>query len=172
MSRVTTQATDILLYENILCNQAGLDRQSASRPVPFINSDRLSRTFALAPGLRFYLLRRIHIVFMSNLKLRVVKPTDQEKDEAEAAVDTVVYGDATSSFTSSNYQKYIFTFEQQVSLWKHLSGEARPFFRFDQELLNAYPAGLLDSTKREMEEKQEIKRDKGTDGHLSRNIRK
>ena len=48
---------------------------------------------------------------MSNLKLRVVKPADPENDEAEAALDTVVYGDATSSFTSSNYQKYIFTFE-------------------------------------------------------------
>ena len=48
---------------------------------------------------------------MSNLKLRVIKPANSENDEAEAADDRVVYGDATSSFTSSNYQKYIFTFE-------------------------------------------------------------
>ena len=53
------------------------------------------------------LLRRIHVSFLSNVKLRVWAPKTEDEE------DKVVYGDGTSAFYSSNYQRYAVTFEQR-----------------------------------------------------------
>ena len=105
---MTTQATEVLLYENIIFNQAALNQNSPPKAMPFIDSRRVRRMHALAMGSpRLFMLRRMHVIFMSNIKLRVFAPPSEDNSDDPR----VVFGDATSSFYSSNYQKYAFTFE-------------------------------------------------------------
>ena len=63
---------------------------------------------------------------MSNVKLRVFD------DSMETP--TVVYGDGTSSFGSSSYQKYAVTFEQKLPFYKAMSAlkPENNTFRFDK----------------------------------------
>ena len=109
LSRITTQATQVLLYENIFCNEAALLNGNPRRiPLPLINSDRVRRYLALSSGpgqLKMRLIRRAHIQFVSNLKLRVVAPSSSidTEPECEEDEDEVVYGDGTSGFLSSTY---------------------------------------------------------------------
>ena len=56
---------------------------------------------------KLHLLRRVHVAFMSNIKLRVFAPESDDDDSEKQ----VVFGDGTSTFHSSAYQKYAMTFE-------------------------------------------------------------
>ena len=67
---------EIILFEHLYLNKAALKSQK-----PFINirlpisSERITRHLALAGGIDFYKLRKVtraHVVFLSNLKVRVI----------------------------------------------------------------------------------------------------
>ena len=81
------------------------------------------------------LLRRVHVGFLSNLKVRVFAPSSDSNNSEEKR--QVVYGDGTSAFFSSAYQRYVMTFEQEVPLLVSLFS-LRETFRFEQELLDAF----------------------------------
>ena len=85
---------------------------------------------------QFYLLRRAHVTFLSNIKLRVLAPPiptshqTETQDEGSENSSQVLFGDASSTFNSSSYQKYCLTFEQKVPLYNVFSG-MRDIFRFE-----------------------------------------
>ena len=75
------------------------------------SNDRVKRNLAYSLGLDFYKLRkltRIHVVFYSNIKMRVLD--DKKK---------VVYGGASENhlFNSDSYQRYVATFEHESSIF-------------------------------------------------------
>lgn len=92
------------------------------------------------------LLRRVHVSFLSNLKVRVLAPSS-DTAILDPESKQVVYGDGTSGFFSSAYQRYAMTFEQEAPLLLSLFS-LRETFRFEQELLDAFSSGLLDTSKK------------------------
>lgn len=175
LSRVTTQATQVLAYENIFCNEAALVNggNPVQMSVPLVNSERVRRYIASSMGsgmLNLSLIRRAHIQVVSNLKLRVLEPSSAIETEAEMEEDEdeVVYGDGTSGFLSSTYQAYAFTFEQKVSLKSSL--RLRHCFRFEQELINDFrESGMLEQTQ---EIQNDTEQDQIDNSHVERKFKR
>ena len=70
---------EVLLYEHLYLNKAVLRSRSQSflinKRLPFMSADRIHRHLTLTSGQEFYKLRKVsraHVVFLSNLKLRVL----------------------------------------------------------------------------------------------------
>ena len=104
---MVTSASEVFLSEHLVCNQAALSLNKKPQSFPFIDSKYVRREFSIAQApFGLMLIRRMHIAFMSNIKLRVWAPKQIPDDE-----DNVVFGDGSSNFHSSSYQRYAMTFE-------------------------------------------------------------
>ena len=83
-------ANEVLLFEHLFLNKAALKHDQSkfwiNRRITPLSYDRIHRHITLGSGSDFYKLRkvtRVHVVFLSNLKLRVIDQNDK-----------VIFGDA------------------------------------------------------------------------------
>ena len=110
-TRVVTQATDVLMYENLITNKGALryGHPGLAKPIPGIDSDRWRRQYLFAGMNNLLFVRRVHVAFMSNVKIRITSGIETNDKEEPA----VIFGEGTSSFHSTGYQRYVATFEQR-----------------------------------------------------------